>query len=187
VVFTWLGRIEGGSGLLEEHLIPIRISLEGQIIGDPEKNLRWLVPDDAAGNVPKKTLEELFRDRFEQLLEKAREEANNWLRRRTEELRTHRQKQAEILLDDLRRDIADRLKEIEDEERRARGLIIGQQLRIQLPDERETTKKFQTRREAVDRYYNQRREEINNFKQVHDPFPPQPLGALFLVREGGAS
>ena len=187
VVFTWLGRIEGGSGLLEEHLIPIRISLEGQIIGDPEKNLRWLVPDDAAGDVPKKTLEELFRDRFEQLLEKAREEANNWLRRRTEELRTHRQKQAEILLDDLRRDIADRLKEIEDEERRARGLIIGQQLRIQLPDERETTKKFQTRREAVDRYYNQRREEINNFKQVHDPFPPQPLGALFLVREGGAS
>ena len=108
VVFTWLGRIEGGGGPLEEHLIPIRVDVEGQIIGEPEENRRWLTPK-ATGDVSKGTLEALFRHRFEQLLERAREETEGWLRQRAEALRAHRQKQAELLRQDLERDIADRL------------------------------------------------------------------------------
>jgi ERCC4-related helicase len=184
VVFTWLGRIEGGAGLLEEHLIPIRVGLEGQIIGDPEENQRWLTPDPA-GDVPKETLERLFRHRFEELQERARCLAEGWLRRRAGALRAHRQKQAEMLRRDLERDLANRLEEIDEEERRARGLIdpTGQ---LRLLAEREASG-FQARREALESYRQQRLEEIAAFEQVHDPAPPRPLGALFLVSEGGAS
>ena len=184
VVFTWLGQIEGGGGLLEEHLIPIRVDLQGRIIGEPEENQRWLTPE-AAGDVSKEALKALFCHRFEELLERARGEAERWLRQRAEALRTHRQKQAEILRQDLERDLADRLQEIDEEERRARGLIdaTGQ---LRLFAELEVSG-FQARRQAVESYRNQRLEEIAAFEQVHEPPPPRPLGALFLVPEGGAA
>jgi len=182
VVFTWLGRIEGGAGLLEEHLIPIRVGLEGQIIGDPEENRRWLTPDPV-GDVPKGTLEALFRKRFKELLERARREAEAWLRRRAEALRFHRRKQAEMLRQDLERDLADRLREIDEEERRARGLIDPTGQLRWLP-EREASG-FRARREALESYRQQRLEEIAAFEHVDDPAPPQPLGALFLVSGGG--
>lgn len=182
VVFTWLGRVEGGGGLLEEHLIPIRVDLDGRIIGKPEENQRWLLPK-ATGDVPKKTLEKLFRNRFEDLLERARSEAESWLRQRAKVLRDHHQKQAEILRQDLDRDIADRLKEIDEEEQRAQGLIEATE-QLRLFAEREVSG-FQARRQALESYRKQRLEEIAAFEQVYDPQPPQPLGALFLVPEGG--
>ena len=184
VVFTWFGRIEGGGGLREEHLIPIRVDLQGHIIGEPDENRRWLTPE-AAGDVRKETLEALFRHRFEELLERARSEAEGWLRRRAEALRTHRQEQAEVLRQDLDRDLADRLQEIDEEERRARGLIDATgQLRLLAEQE---VSGFQARRQALESYRNQRLEEIAAFEQVYDPPPPRPLGALFLVPEGGAA
>jgi len=44
---------------------------------------------------------------------------------------------------------------------------------------------FQARREALESYRKQRLEEIAAFERVDAPPPPQPLGALFLVPEGG--
>ncbi|MER3488061.1 MAG: hypothetical protein C4307_04735, partial [Chloroflexota bacterium] len=152
-------------------------------IGGPEENRRWLTPE-ATGDVSKGTLEAHFRNRFEALLERARGEAEGWLRRRAEALRAHRQKQAEILRQDLERDLADRLEEIDEEERRARGLIDATG-HLRLFAEQEVSG-FQARREALESYRNQRLEEIAAFEQVHEPPPPQPLGALFLVPEGGA-
>jgi len=180
VVFTWLGRIEGGDGLLEEHLIPIRVGLEGGILGPPQENRRWLIAE-ATGHVPKETLERMFGQRFKALLERARVEAEGWLRRRAEALRAHRKDLAEILRRDLERDLADRLQEIEEEERRARGLIDATgQLRLFAEQE---VSGFQARREALESYRRQRLEEIAAFEQVHAPAPPRPLGALFLVPE----
>lgn len=184
VVFTWLGRIEGGGGLLEEHLIPIRVDLEGHIIGTIEENRRWL-DAEATGHVPKETLERLFSQRFAALRDLAREVATGWIKQRARELEVTRQKQAEILRRDLERDVADRLAEIDEQERRARGLIeeTGQQ-RLFADEE---VSGFQKRRQLVEGYRNQRLEEIAAFEQVHEPPSPQPLGALFLVSEGGAS
>lgn len=127
-LFTWLGRIEGGGGLLEEHLLTIRVGLDGGILGAPEENLRWLEPDEA-GEVPREALSSLFEGRFEALREAARAEAERWLAHRAEALRAHRRRQADILRQDLERDVRDRLRELDEEERHARGMIdsTGQQ------------------------------------------------------------
>ncbi len=178
VVFTWLGRIEGGAGLLEEHLIPVRVDLEGRSIGEPEENRRWLVAE-ATGDVPKEALERLFGQRFRALLERARGEAEGWIRRRAQPLRAYRQEQAEVLRRDLERDLADRLQEIEEEERRARGLVDATgQLRLFAEQE---VSGFQARREALESYRRQRLEEIAAFERVEEPVTIRPLGALFLV------
>jgi hypothetical protein len=181
VVFTWLGRIGGASGLLEEHLLPVRIGVDGQILGGVEENLWWLVAG-AVGDVPRATLQALFQERFKQVMEKARAEAEAWLTQRAEALRSHRRKQAEILRRDLERDIADRQREIDEEQRRARGVVdaTGQQ---RLFAEREVSG-FDARREALESHRQQRLEEIAAFELVTDPAPPQPLGALFLVPKG---
>ncbi|WP_075162185.1 helicase-related protein [Chthonomonas calidirosea] len=182
-LFTWLGRIEGGGGLLEEHLLTIRVGLDGGILGAPEENLRWLEPDEA-GEVPREALCSLFEGRFEALREAARAEAERWLARRAEALRAHRRRQADILRQDLERDVRDRLRELDEEERHARGMIdsTGQQsLFAELEDHG-----FAARREVVREYRDQRSAEIAEFEQVSDPPPPRPLGALFLVPEGHA-
>lgn len=180
-LFTWLGRIEGGGGLLEEHLLAIRVGLDGGILGTPEENLRWLEPD-APGEVSQEALRSLFEGRFEALREAARAEAERWFARRAEALRTHRRRQAELLRQDLERDVADRLREIDEEERHARGMIESTEQR-RLFAEREAYG-FAARREAVSTYREQRSAEIAEFEQVADPLPPRPLGALFLVPEG---
>lgn len=122
ILISWLGRLEGSNGPLEEHLIPIRVDLAGCIVGAPEEHWRWLSPE-TTGDVPKSTLEKLFGNCFGALLERARREATAWLQQRAEALRAQRQQQAEILRRDLERDRADRLREIEEEERRAQGLL----------------------------------------------------------------
>ncbi|GIW45682.1 MAG: helicase [Candidatus Binatia bacterium] len=185
VLFTWLGRIEGGGGLLEEHMLPIRVGIEGAILGTPEENLRWL-ESAPAGEVKKEDLIRLFETRFEKLREIARVEAARWLASRAEQLRARRSQQAEILRRALERDTADRLREIADEEKRARGLMnetTGQQY---LFAEREPRSGFQERRKLVESFRSQRLEEIAGFEKVGEPPAPQPLGALFLVPEGGA-
>jgi len=184
VLFTWLGRIEGKTGLLEEHLIPIRVDLQGRVIGSPEENHGWLMPAETR-DVPKANLEALFRHRFDELLQRARTEAGEWLSRRAETLRRERQQLAEILRQDLERDLAHRLEEIDQEERSARGLIeaTGQQRFVAERD----MSGFEARRQILRQYRQQRLDEIADFEQVHAPADPLPLGALLLVSEGGAA
>ena len=181
ILFTWLGRLEGSNGPLEEHLIPIRVDLTGRIVGAPEEHRRWLLAE-ATGDVPKATLETLFRDCFDRCSQAARRAAQDRLQQRCVALRVKRRKQADMLRLELERDMADRWREIEEEERRARGLITdtGQ---LRLFAEREVSG-FETRRQALESYRQQRLEEIAAFAEVKDPTPPQPLGALFLVADG---
>lgn len=181
ILFTWLGRLEGSNGPLEEHLIPIRVDLTGRIVGAPEEHRRWLLAE-ATGDVPKATLETLFRDCFDRCSQAARRAAQDRLQQRCVALRVKRRKQADMLRLELERDMADRWREIEEEERRARGLITdtGQ---LRLFAEREVSG-FETRRQALESYRQQRLEEIAAFAEVKDPTPPQPLRALFLVADG---
>lgn len=182
VVFTWLGRLEGGGGLVEEHLIPIRVDLNGQILGQPEENQRWLI-FEATSDVSKGALEALFRNRFDDLLQRAQQAAESWLQERARALRQERQDQAAVLRQALERDVADRLQEIEEEERLVQGLIEASGQQRLFPD-REVSG-FNTRRQVLESFRQQRLEEIAAFEQVHDLTSPQPLGALFLVPEGG--
>jgi hypothetical protein len=85
------------------------------------------------------------------------------------------------LLRDLEVDVADRLAEIGEEERRARGLVedSGQQ---RLFGSQDTPRAgFDARRAAVEMQAEARRKEIAEFADVADPGSPRPLGALFLV------
>lgn len=185
-VFTFLGAIRGGQGLLEEHLLAVRVDLEGNPLGDPKGNLRWLRAGDGAGTVDRAALESLFGSRFDALRERAEAEAGRWLRERAAELRRWRAEQADALRRDLEVDVADRLREIDEEERRSRGLIErGGQLRL-FAAEGGGPGGFTARRRAVELYRRQRLEELAEFERVEDPPPPRPLGALLLVpAEGG--
>lgn len=118
--------------------------------------------------------------------ESACREAERWTRRRADNIRSRRAEQAKILRQDLEIDIADRLKEIDEEEIKSRGLIeeTGQR---RLFAEQEAGRSFSARRAAVESYRDQRLQEIAELERVDDPAPPQPLGALFLVPTGAIS
>lgn len=180
LLFTFLAIVEGGGGLREERMVGVRVSTDGEVFGDPEENLRFLVTD-RPGEVPRERLEALFAGCFDRLYELARAEAARWVRGRVEELRRRRAEQGQILRRDLEVDVADRLREIEDEERRARGLVESSgQLRLFSPDGGGGGG-FDTRRAVVEAYREKRLEEIAAFERVDDPAVPRPLGALFLV------
>ncbi len=180
LLVTFLAAVEGGGGLREERMVGVRVSTDGEVLGDPEENLSFLVTDKP-GEVRRERLEALFAGCFDRLYELAQAEAARWVRERAEELRRRRAEQGQLLLRELEVDVADRLREIEDEERRARGLVESSgQLRLFAP-EGSGPSGFEARRAAVDTCRQKRLEEIAAFKRVADPAPPRPLGALFLV------
>jgi hypothetical protein len=129
---------------------------------------------------------ELFGGCFAQMTARAASEAAALLAERARQLRAQRLRQAETLRRDLEVDVADRLAEIQEDERRARGLVeaSGQQ-RLFGPQE-PTRTGFDARRAAVEKQAEDRRKEISEFAGVDDPAAPRPLGALFLVPAGRA-
>ncbi len=186
VLFTFLGALEGGGGLLEEHLLAVRVDTNGRPVGDAERNLRFVTESECAGEVARETLERLFAGCFDVLRARAEEEARRLMEARARLLAERRAEQAARLRRDLEVDVADRLREIDEEERRSRGLVDerGQQ---RLFAEQEGRGGFEARRAAVEAAAARRREEIAAFEEVKAPGSPRPLGALFLVPEGTAS
>ena len=184
VVFTYFVSLRGGGGLLEERLLPVRVGLDGEILGSPEENARWLEEGDG-GDVPQEVLEHLFADRFAALMRVAEREAQRWAETRARELWELRRKQAEFLRRDLEVDVADRLREIEEEELQARGGIEETGQLLLFGAEPRGRSSFEARRAAVEAYKEQRLREIAEFERVDDPPAPKPLGALFLVPEEG--
>jgi len=184
IVFTFLGTIEGGGGLVEERIVAVRIGSDGAVHGDPEGNLRFLAETMDTGEIETPAVERLFAPRFDAMGKRATEDARRWIEDRAELLRRRRSDQAEVLRRDLEVDVADRLREIDEEEKRSRGLVeaTGQQ---RLFGVQEGPGGFQARRAAVEASAAQRREEIAAFEKVEAPGHPRPLGALFLVPEGG--
>ncbi len=188
VLFTFLATVEGGGGLREEHILGIRLTPAGELLGDPKDNLRFLSAD-RPGEVSRQRLEGIFAPCFARLYELACAEALKWVQQRAEELRHRRAEQAELLRRELEVDVADRLREIEEEERRARGMVeaSGQLwLFSPEPEGERGAGGFAARRALVESYREKRREEIAAFERVEEPFPPRPLGALFLVPGGEA-
>lgn len=184
IVFTFLGAIEGGDGLLEERILAVRVDTDGALHGDPERNLSFLDESPEVGDVAAGAIDRLFGRRFEAMRERAADAARRWLEDRAEALRVRRREQANVLRRDLEVDVADRLREIDEDERRSRGLVdeSGQQ---RLFAEEAGRGGFEARRAAVKAAEAARREEIAAFEEVKSPEAPRPLGALFLVPQGG--
>lgn len=183
IVFTFLGSIEGGGGLLEETILAVRVDTAGRLLGDLQENFRYLTDTQSAGEIAPTTLERLFADPFAAMRECAEQEACRRLEERAQDLHRRRSEQAAILRRDLEADTADRLREIEEEERRARGLVEGTG-QLRLFAEEAARGGFGTRRAVVEAAARRRSEEIVEFENVEPPSPPRPLGALFLVPEG---
>ncbi|MGQ9592099.1 MAG: helicase-related protein [Planctomycetota bacterium] len=183
IVFTFLAEIVGGDAVIEEELLAVRVDTRGALLGGPRESLGCIARTDDAGEIERAALERLFAGRFEAMREAADGEARRLLEERARVLRERRAEQAALLRRDLETDIADRLREIEEEERRSRGLIeeSGQLLMFA---EETGRGGFPARRAAVEAAAKRRREEIAAFEKVEAPREPRPLGALFLVPEG---
>ncbi len=186
-VFTFMGVVTGGGDLCEEHLIALRVTTRGQLLGSPEEAYQLLRHEALPGEVPPSTITALFSAHFEQMAETATSFAQQHVARRIEALRLRRAEQAEVLRSDLDTDLADRLEEIQDEERRALGLIderTGQLRMFSVDDHRPNG--FQSRRAAIEAQADARRAEIADFERVDEmtgPSAVRPMGALFLVPE----
>ncbi len=185
IVFTFLGVLEGGGGLLEERILAVRVDTDGRVHGDPDASLGLLSGANDRQGAEASTLEGLFAAHFESMRERATEEARRSLESRAEQLACRRAEQAALLRQHLEVDVADRLREIAEEERRSRGLVeaSGQQ---RLFGEQQGNGGFEARRAAIQAAAAQRREDIATFERVEAAGPPRPLGALFLVPAGSS-
>ena len=185
VVFTFLGSLIGVGGVIEERLLAIRLSLDGRPVGSPSDALEILASVDHPGEVAAPLVRTLLGEHFPALFEAAKACAEAELARRCEELRGERRRQIELLLTELAADLADRRREIDDEERRAAGLVeeATGQLRL-FPIDPGGLTHFRSQRQAVDSFAQTRREELQAHGEVRQAGSPQPLGAVLLVPKG---
>ena len=186
VLFTFLGNICGGSGLLEETIIPVRVDLNGRIVADQRANRAILYDSGPAGEVVKPLLQKLYSRRFDALLTAAEKEAHGRLKERAAELGTRREEQAKALREDLKAFTEDRRREIQEKEKVAKGLVDEKkgQLLLDLGETGRKRSVFETQLAALETQVKERQEEIAKFEQVSEPEQPIALGALFLVPEG---
>jgi hypothetical protein len=180
-LFTFLVQFAGGGDLLEEHLLAFRVKNEGQLLGDPVDNLRWLEAPEP-GEVKSAEVLKGFAEGFGSSLASAAAAASAWSRDRALALTAHRHAQAELLRRELAIDVVDRLQEIDLEESRARAVADagGQQLLFEKTDLRLS---FDSRRKAAEAQAASRKAEIDAYERIDEPGAPLLLGALFLVPE----
>lgn len=186
IVFTFLGTITGEAGLLEERLVTVQLTPDSQILGSSDEVLRHVLDAKRVpGEVSPGTLQQLFGKHFDQMVAQAVQIANKGLVERAASLRASRHEQAAQLRKALEMDLADRLLELEEEERYAKGLVDVDSGQFQLfASETARATGFQSRRSAAQAYAEKRHAEIRGFEQVTEPSSPRLLGALFVVPEG---
>jgi superfamily II DNA or RNA helicase len=187
VLFTFLATVHGGGGLVEERLIAVRVDVALRVLGDSVTSLNFLTEAGFPGEIEPDRAVSIFGERFAEMAARARAEAESLVADRVRRLRERRIRQAETLRRDLEADVADRLAEIGEEERRARGLVeaSGQQRLFGSHDAVRVG--LDARRAVVEAQAEARRQEIAEFAEVADPETPKPLGALFLVPTESAS
>jgi superfamily II DNA or RNA helicase len=182
-VFTFLGAVEGGAGLLEEHVLAVRLALDGAVVGSPEEALALVSGAGGGGEVRPAEVIQIFRDRFASLSEAAMIAAREALAGRARTIRERRAEQTAVLRADLERDLADRLREIGEEESHARGLVNDAGQRSLFAAEERAAYGFDARRAVAETQAEARREEIACFERVAEVAEPRPMGVLFLLPE----
>ena len=180
VVFTFLGSITGGGGLLEERMLAVRMALNGSVIGTPEENLELVLGEHRRDEFEAGNVVRLFAEGFDGLRDRATATAREWLERASAELGQRRKEQADLLRQDLAVDVDDRLREIDEDERLARH-PVGTEGQQQLFPTQTTRGGFRARRDAVGLAAEQRQTELAAFERVERQGAPRPLGALLLL------
>lgn len=183
ICFTFLTTITGPDGVIEELLVPVRLDLEGRALADLERDLAFLADTTSPGEVPVEALG-TFATRFDDLLDRAREEAHRRAQHRAEAVRASRREQAEQLRRDAEAYLRDRLHELEAEEATASGQMEASgQIRLAWAAETKAAYGFASRRAAVQEHHQERLQEIERYASVSDPSPPVPIAALLCVPE----
>jgi superfamily II DNA or RNA helicase len=129
------------------------------------------------GEVQWETVSRTFEKTFPHMEIAAAEAAQAKLRAQAEADAGERAKVALVLREDAEQYRADRLQEIELEEKTAR---VAEEASQVLLFETRTATGFQARRAAVETHLKKRLEEITEFERPRDPGTPQPLGVLFV-------
>ncbi len=183
ILFTFYSQCVGVD-LLEEQIQPVRIGLDGRQIGTVEEACAVLCSSESPGEIPMEILRRDFENPFAKLYLRAEEWMTGWAARRLKELQTEREKIADILESELEADAQARRREIEDAERRAKGLMDESQPALfgrTVSDIYRAEPVKGARLAAVTTFVNQRKVEIAEYRRVEMPHPPNPLGALFLM------
>jgi len=182
-VFTFLVRIGGEAGCIEERLIAVSLDQSGGVIDGDAMHLAI----DAGGTVGRFSVEDIqhrFGARFSSLMQDASAEALRRAHEIVEACRNRREEIARALESDIERDIADRLSEIELEHKLALGLIqadTGQIAMFAAESGGLGERAVEARRAAVLAARDARHAEIASFRNAIEPAAPALLGALFLV------
>jgi superfamily II DNA or RNA helicase len=177
-VFTF-SEVEGGVG---RRLILVAIDTKGRILDDMFS--RAAVDHSATpGNVPWEGVAAAFEAHFPEMQSAAVEEAMAKLGAQAEANVEERRKIGTVLREDAARYRADRLAEIDTEEKQAR---IVEEDRQGLLFEARSVSGLRARRAAVETHLQKRLAEIVDFERGREPSTAQPLGVLFVFPIDGA-
>lgn len=130
------------------------------------------------GEVSWSYVAEVFKGKFEQIQAAAAAAAMKSLEEKAAEEANSRKEFAAVLREDVERYRADRLVEIDLEEKLAQA--VEEQQNQQLLFDRREVYGFKAKRASVNTFYNRRLEEISKFEKGTKAETPQPLGILFV-------
>jgi superfamily II DNA/RNA helicase len=170
-LFTFLERESYPQG----RIFCIAVNSKGQAL--PQALAEELFADQAGspGEVNWPECEKTFSARFEALQRQAEQAAREHLGTLAGALRLERQAAARVLREEAALYKADRLAEIDENERTERA---GTREQMQLF--REAATNWQARRAGVETHYRRRLEEIESYARVPEPSDAQPLGVVLV-------
>jgi superfamily II DNA or RNA helicase len=184
--FTFLATVAAAGRVVEERVLAVDVDVAGQPAMPVSTS--WSAGAGASyGNVTRDSVRDTFESVFPQLAGAAKRIASERVAELVADARRRRVGIANACVADVDRDLEDRLHEIDDEERRARGLVeeTGQgRLFAALPV---SDKSFAARREAARLVSRQRRDELQEFAAVGEPVAPHALGVLLMMPNGAQS
>ncbi len=171
-VFTF-AQVEGGSPV---GLVSVALDPEGKVLHDTFARAA-LDRSAPAGEVPWKIVDETFSASFARLQSAAAKAGMAKLRAQSQSEAEDRAEIANVLREDAASYRADRLAEVDAEEKIAR--VAEEESQVLLFETRSVTG-FQARRAAVETHLKKRLEEIAEFERPRERSVPQPLGVIFV-------
>jgi len=173
-VFTFLASRLGQP----RELLTVAVGSDGNVLDDGQAQTVLLF-DSPPGEAKWQEVAGAFDQKFTDMQQRATTRAVEILNEKACRTAEQRQEFTMILREDAKSYRADRLVEIDREEKEARlsEEAKGQTLLLETRD----VTGFQKRRAAVDTFHQRRLEEIAIFEEVPEPEPPQPLGVVFVL------
>ncbi len=177
-VFTYLSLDDHEHG----QFLSVAVDPSGNSLPD-DQTIAAFDTTSPPGEVAWADIAKVFQETFGKMQEAAGQAVIKSLEQRAAQDTKSRQKFALVLREDAERYCADRVAEIEQEEKQAQ-MVEEKQGGQLLFDQREVYG-FKAKRASVDTFHKRRLEEIAKFEQSVTPGTPQPLGVLFVFPPEG--